>query len=100
MTRRSARLDGGLVLEDTVAVMLTAVRARRFKTAVPDHGVKKNPYSLKPVAVRIGICRSTLHSWESCRYRPQSLEYYHRWARAVGSRFTVTIDGGEIEDRA
>lgn len=97
MARRSARLDGGLALEDAVAAGLKAARARHFKAAVAEHGVKFNPFSPKPVAARIGVCRTTLYFWESGRFRPQSLDFYHRWARAVGADFAITIDGGGID---
>ena len=93
MARRSTRLSGGRVLEDAVAAVLAAARAQRLKAAIPEHGVKYNPYSLKPMAARIGVCRSTLHGWENCRFRPASLDFYRRWARAVGSNFVIMIDG-------
>lgn len=85
--------------EDAVAAVLATARALRFKAAIPDHGVKFNPYSLKPVAKRIDVHLSTLYGWERCRFRPQSLDYYHRWARAVGSTFAITIDGAEVLEK-
>ena len=96
MAGRAARHHCGQGLEDAVAAALKEVRARRFKAAIAEHGVKYNPYSLKPVAARIGVHRSTLHGWESCRFRPQSLDFYRRWAHAVGVPFALTIDGQEI----
>ena len=78
-------------------MVLAAARARRFKAALDDYGLRGNPYALRPLAARIGVHTSTLHGWETGRGRPDSFAFHRRWAQVLGVRFAITIDGEEIQ---
>lgn len=46
------------------------------------------------VAKRARLPMPTLDNWETGRSTPGSWDKWHRWARALGLRFRVAIEGG------
>lgn len=54
--------------------------------------------TMRDVGRRMGTGPSTVYQLESGRRRDPRLSTIQRYARAVGCRVTITIDGGQADD--
>ena len=96
MPRQSQRLAGTRAIEAEIARILAGARARAFKRAMGDYGLRGNPFALKPLADRLGVHQSTLQGWEVGRSRPDSLALTQRWAGILGVPFSIILDGQRL----